>query len=1237
MALSIAVTRGVATTPSRIQPKELGVRRFRPLLALGYQQNLRALIEQLSERRNPEEAKALLNEAVVTVGDHMSALFSFGLTLGDLIPTVRYSAALRVLRDLTVQGWSVRYDDEGAILDPPGSAVFLGSDPERGKEALRRSFSFAREAQLIQPATSRFVESVERRGIGTLFADGADLANRLARCRGGDQPVVPQLQLIRPGDRDTTTGILLQDVWRYARHYWSIPYQSTPGRNMFYLIRDEALPSRPLIGIAALGNPVLGLSQRDRFYGWSAQGLHDRLKDLSAQRRREIATHLHEAITRGLDETYSEDLLPEGWASHQRDWREIVEHLEQLEQKSAAERLEQLKEAGEDRGADYRIIRDAHAAVGRGEEQKVDWLRIAKTTLYKRKRAGTLADLVRAHGTFAGLGFSSGGGSIEEAFESEEGVRAVEVALRRVKQQVLASSVMELITCGAVPPYRDVLGGKLAAMLMLSREVADNFEERYSGRVSLIASALAGQPVYRPTRLALITTSSLYAVGSSQYNRIKVPTDSGSLAYKRIGKTDSFGTVHFAPDTMMNLSALARASDSNRRRVNNLFGEGTSPKLRLLRAGIENLGLEPDTFLRHHSPRLLYGASLCSNIDEVALGLSQSPEYLLPSGTTSTEIIAKHWSERWLANRAGRQEILERLRDQHFDDFRLSREVDALGEATEGRRAAQTICGALLEPAGTLLNPSQGVRAEQSGEQTFVERLYRSSNSYADRLNSEELDTIHVGMGIDDYLLTQAEAGRQVIVTGNPGDGKTHLIERLRDRLEAFGTVVITDANACSNREILDTWRSCREQERPFVLAINEWPLFVLRRTAEREDFSAVGEAIRQVTSARFFVDSQEPDDPKENVIVIDLSLRNLLTPSVVERVVERLTQDRFYEGLNPADPMLTNRRKLRHPRVLERLTTLLRLVETRIGHVTMRQLVGFVAYLLTGGRPAADRLRDGQDASGFSYSDLAFEGGVGPLFDAVRAVFDPVAVTHPEWDERLWLGETEGQEWLDQAPLGPLTLPEARRDEAYQAIKRRFFFEHEYGADLLALLPDDEREFEHCLAEGAGTGLVRDLVLALNRFYEPECSDNERDSLQLWQSHRYDVRAPSTFVALRRLPHGQLRVEPMRIASWVANWLPEDQQSRRSFALVAFTPERKDVAFMEVDRELYLTLYEARRGLGRSSWSRTATRRITRFVDLAHHATKTTSEVEDVRIRNVENALEETFEVRRDPARYRL
>src|SRR5205085_7785336 len=128
----------------------------------------------------------------------------------------------------------------------------------------------------------------------------------------------------------------------------------------------------------------------------------------------------------------------------------------------------------------------------------------------------------------------------------------------------------------------------------------------------------------------------------------------------------------------------------------------------------------------------------------------------------------------------------------------------------------------------------------QSGEQgdhTFIERLYRSTNSYADRLTADELESIHVDLGVDHYLVEQAEAGRQIIVTGNPGDGKTHLIERLRPKLEALGARVITDANACTDGEIQEQWTASHGDGRPFVLAINEWPLYVLQRLAAQSDF----------------------------------------------------------------------------------------------------------------------------------------------------------------------------------------------------------------------------------------------------------------------------------------------------------------------------------------------------------------------------------------------------------------
>jgi hypothetical protein len=161
-------------------------------------------------------------------------------------------------------------------------------------------------------------------------------------------------------------------------------------------------------------------------------------------------------------------------------------------------------------------------------------------------------------------------------------------------------------------------------------------------------------------------------------------------------------------------------------------------------------------------------------------------------------------------------------------------------------------------------------------------------------------------------------------------------------------------------------------------------------------------------------------------------------------------------------------------------------------------------------------------------------------------------------------------------------------------------------------------------------------LVLALNRFFEPDCAETDKEYIQLWQSHRYDVRAPSTFVSFHRLSYQYLRIEPLKTASWVQAWLPPEQLDRRSFALVA-TWENVDVAIIEIDRDLFLTLIEAERGLGRSSWSRTATRRITRFIDRIDGSVESDLPIEDIRIRNVDSDLDEQFAVQRHPARYQL
>ena len=1217
------------TAPDRLSVE---VRRFRPSLNVGHQQSIIEVVTALSGVAAGDPLEPI-ERAIEDANRRQKLLYGEGIPSEALLPTVAYGTALRLLRDLILQGWHAGVDEEGVYLLPPEVAV-PGIDPSRAKTAVRRSFNFARQAQLADPATARFIRDMERRGISTLFETGADLAERLelAHQTGNlDDTINPLLQEVTPTAVDENTGIRLQDVWRYARHLWSIPYQSTPGRNMYYLVRDAASENQPIIGIAALGNAVLGLAQRDEALGWSVASLRRRLAKADARERTVLAHRIVDTLHSAINDVYHADLVPE-----LRHTAEVVERLRVIEQEAAARQQRAQERARDERTAEYHFIRDAHTALEGGKIDAVDWVALAKTDLYTKKRAGILATLIRALIVLQKYDVTRNSDALLQLLARDEGKQAADVAIRQIKVRAIAENVMEVITCGAVAPYGVVLGGKLVAMLLASPKVVSDFRARYSGRASLIASAMKAAPVYRDPDLVLLTTSSLYSVGSSQYNRIKIPTDDprgGWVEYEQIGMTDSFGTVHIAPDTAESLRQVATLSTA-RRSVNHLFGEGISPKLRTIRNGMEVLGLPSDVFLRHHSPRLLFAVKLARNTDDVLLGLDDSPEYFLEDDPSRVAPkVARAWRDRWFRPRATRPETMQRLRELGRDPIRISQDVEAAENAA--RRSAHVPL--LLGPLA-----ATGQFVNRDTPLVFIEKLYRSANSYADRLTPEELDWINVDLGLEDYLVHQVGRGKQVIVTGNPGDGKTHLIERVRTRLEQFGAVVLTDANALSDSEVLHAWRTCANEGRPFVLAINEWPLFVLRRQALEIGFLAVDEAVRQVQEAVRYT-GPEPRAPEQNVVVVDLNLRNLLSPAVIRQALERLTQERFYSDLPADDPALRNRAALREPRVQERLIHMLDLVAKRTPHVSMRHLMGFLAYLITGGQSVVERLAS-QGSGRFHYTSLAFEGGEGRLFEQIKATFDPARLTHPEHDFDLWRGTSDPSGWLDPSspPAAPQQFHPDEREAAYTALKRRFFFEHERGIDLLLLVPADEIEFDQLVEKGESKNqaIVRDLILGLNRFFDPEGAETDRDDLVLWQSHRFDVRPPDTFVALHRIGHRYFRIESVRYAEWVGEWLPADQRMVRSFALVAVADDpvnRREVAHLVVDRTLYLTLRDAERGLSRASWSGSATRKVTRFIDRLHQLATDASAVEDLRVRNVAAGLERRFEIQHEPPRYRL
>lgn len=100
-------------------------------------------------------------------------------------------------------------------------------------------------------------------------------------------------------------------------------------------------------------------------------------------------------------------------------------------------------------------------------------------------------------------------------------------------------NVMDIYVLGAVPPYNDLLCGKLIALLAASNEVRETVISKYKNKTTIIQGKI------KDPRLVLLTTTS--ALGrSSIYNRIVVD---GKLIYERIGSTIGWGHFHLSNGT----------------------------------------------------------------------------------------------------------------------------------------------------------------------------------------------------------------------------------------------------------------------------------------------------------------------------------------------------------------------------------------------------------------------------------------------------------------------------------------------------------------------------------------------------------------------------------------------------------------------------------------------------------------------------------------------------------------
>ena len=563
-------------------------------------------------------------------------------------------AATRVLADLVDQGWAVRVDGQQCVaVRPPRGAT----DPAREKARVRKQELLKRDEQLAVPSVRRFVAEMERPrefqgrfvSIFSLMRDGEALRAALETLEPGDDPARRLRTVVDPAERCAHTGLRLGDIWRYFRHTWSNQYTSTPGRTMLLLIRDRAAPCHPVIGIAALGSPIVQIKERDDWIGWQSNQFTEALAKRPSAR---LAHWVNQRLDSGLRDLYLDDLIEDGlyWPSL---WAAPAE--------DAIERLR--KESTARRDDHRRFVQRREFKRGIEPTDAEAWRARAESDLFRSKRCLALADLLRSRAALLPFLSPPTRTGLAMALADSEGRRAIADLLRRAKAETVGTEMADLTVCGAIAPYNALLGGKLVAALAVSPTVVRAYHERYGDYASVIASSMAGRPVHRRNNLVFVGTTSLYGTGSSQYNRLHFPAETlgghGRIEFRELGHSRSFGTSHLSSETV---SALVRLSEQSRTgvRVNSIFGEGVNPKLRKVRDGLDLLGWPSEALLQHGRQRIVYGVSLVSNLLPYLLGVEAEPSYLFRRNVKDDVAkITDWWLQRWLAPRMRSTEVLD--------------------------------------------------------------------------------------------------------------------------------------------------------------------------------------------------------------------------------------------------------------------------------------------------------------------------------------------------------------------------------------------------------------------------------------------------------------------------------------------------------------------------------------------------------------------------------------------------
>ncbi len=385
-------------------------------------------------------------------------------------------------------------------------------------------------------------------------------------------------------------------------------------------------------------------------------------------------------------------------------------------------------------------------------------------------------------------------------------------------------------------------------------------------------------------------------------------------------------------------------------------------------------------------------------------------------------------------------------------------------------------------------------------ELDFIKKLYNGKNCYSDFMSKEEMDILRMDSYLD-ILIEKYLPNKILILTGNPGDGKTYCIKSHQESVEKYNVYVNTDINSLDSNglnELADKLIEIYRSNDSCIIAANEYPFFCLQKIL-KEKCKDLYLELNECKKHNLILGNADHYTIKK-CVVIDLNERNLLYSTENLKISNLLNKTiNYLEKCNLESlGYITVKNNIEHLKKMEvqsKIISMLNYVSITGNHFVIRDILGFVSYLFVSCLINEDELL---------YYDALFTEGADNKIIRDLQKFDPVLMSDPEIDELLWNGEIVDGWCFSKPSKNPCDLESS--EEAlmlFKSIKRQYYFENSQ-ANVKQFIDPYYQEIVDIIKHPDKRENIEKVIFAMNSMYLS--NEVEKDNLLIWSTNRFDI-----------------------------------------------------------------------------------------------------------------------------------